>query len=179
MSALDYYRQIAIGSGGVSPAALTWLAAGFRRHRFCRGTLSLDRCLGLPGAASLRIALRNVYLVKAAAAIKGKYDYPHAVALLAEIRTFRERHWPKWRSDQVLPPGTSELRSNLFLAFRESCNAAGIDKVPDSEGGIYKIIRVAAPLTNSLMKVSGDRAMMEASEPTDEGVTQPCETKSC
>lgn len=179
MSALDYYRQIATGSGGVSPAAHAWLAAGLSQYRFCRGALSLDRCLGLPGPAHLSMALRNVYLLQAAAATKGKYDWPHAVALLAEIRTFRTRHWPQWRNKLVPPIGASELRSNLFLAFRESCNAAGIDKVPDSEGGIYKIIRVAAPLTNSLMKVSGDRAMMEASEPTDEGVTQPCETKSC
>lgn len=82
-------------------------------------TLSLQRCCGLPEArGKLLRPSRDFWLRVAYTHCQGKNTYRRGIVWKEEINRFKSIFWPKWKTLQAPPEGTSELRQALFKAAK-------------------------------------------------------------
>ncbi len=109
----------------------------------------LPSALGITGAPSdpsarlayLR-AVRDRHLCGAHGLVEGTTPWARSKALAAAIRRFEADAWPRLRHQDAPPPGCSELRRRLFLAF-----ATGAP-VPSSARQVHRVV-TSPPLAMS------------------------------
>ena len=121
----------------VDEAAAEHLARGFRTWLEAGGTLSLQRCLGLPAnPESVRRAIRDGDLQRAAATIEAPSDWQRAGMLAQAAQHFELRRWPCWWDLELPPPNASDLDRHLFFAMR-----AGGGALPKTQRQIFNVTK--------------------------------------
>ena len=115
--------QEAAQSGAVPPDVAAWFDRGIEEFLSRQGPL--DECLNLTGGPGMRKALtvylihrRDYHLRQAWLTLAASSPWKRSVALAGEIKRFEARVWPRWRDLSEPPPGSSDLRTHLFHAFR-------------------------------------------------------------
>lgn len=105
------------------PAAAAHLSTALRGYLDGRGPL--DACLGMrprPGersqATRYRQWKRDRALRSAWALCEGETPWAKSNNLAAEVSRYESIIWPRHRTMEAPPAGTSQLRTHLFEAFR-------------------------------------------------------------
>lgn len=135
----DLARNVVAGIFG--PREKEWLQKGFATRQAARGSIPLERYLGLHSTTAARMARdeRDVHLISAWQLANGETPWGKSVLLAGEVKAFLARIWPIWRREPSPPSGASELRRHLFLAVR-AADHAGIG-VPETARQIHNIAR--------------------------------------
>lgn len=100
-------------SAAMDPEGAAWLARGLRTWLEANGNLSLCRCLGLPAASRLPVAMRDFWL--AAAAVEAGLS---PARLYRSALAFDRRTWPVWR-DLPEAPARATAEERLLFAARK------------------------------------------------------------
>jgi hypothetical protein len=116
--AFDRAQRLANGCAGNDDIA--WLSKGFSAFLGAGGSLSLERCLGLPrNDSALRRACRDYWLRRAWKALRDERSpWRRSEKLAVAVKDFQSRRWPRWRVLSEPPANASELERALFEAFR-------------------------------------------------------------
>lgn len=121
--------------GGLADADLELLQRGVDTWLNAGGTISLERCLGLPSTHNgLRRARRDHWLCKAASLVDADGSTTGSQMLEAEWNKFLIRGpWFIWRDESEPPPEATPLSEALFWATRynrsESLTARQIARI--------------------------------------------------
>jgi len=118
--AFDRAQRLANGCAGGDDIA--WLSKGFSAFLGAGGSLSLERCLGLPrNDSALRRACRDYWLRRAWKALRNETSpWRRSEKLAVAVKDFQSRRWPRWRVLTVPPASASELELALLEAFRST-----------------------------------------------------------
>lgn len=133
---MDWLPEL-LREGQLDELAMQSLARGFTTWLEAGGSLSLQRCLGLPANPErVRLAMRDGHLRDAAQHIDAPTDWQRAGLMLDAARQFELRRWACWWSYPAPPPHASDLDRCLFLAMR-----AGGGALPKSQRQYFNILR--------------------------------------
>jgi hypothetical protein len=118
--AFDRAQRLANGCAGDDDIA--WLSKGFSAFLGAGGSLSLERCLGLPrNDSALRRACRDYWLRRAWEALRDETSpWRRSEKLAVAVKDFQSRRWPRWRVLSGPPASASELERALLEAFRSA-----------------------------------------------------------
>lgn len=106
-----------VAAGLIGPDETAWLKAGIAGWLSAGGAVPLETCLHLPRTASaMDRAARNMHLRAAWLMTKPSEPWLKSVALERELKEFEARVWPRWKSDDSLMVGGSEMRLALYAA---------------------------------------------------------------
>jgi len=112
------------------PESAEWFADGVDGYFQWSG--ALDECLGLKpkrGQRSPRyqyqIHQRDSYIRAAYNLIEGQHTYKRAEKLATEVLRFESLVWPNVKDLDYLPDHYSDLRKNLFNAFKTGISVPG------------------------------------------------------
>lgn len=107
-------------AGDTAPDVLRHFQAAFGGYLRAEGKVPLERCLHLPTTpVRLRLAQRDVWLLRAAELIEETTAYSTAQAVAKELDTFITcGPWRLWRDRHEPPAGAIPLRAALFFVAR-------------------------------------------------------------
>lgn len=116
---LAHFLVVALGCP--TPQSLEWLRRGFSVFLAAGGDVGLERCLRLPRtAAQLRIATRNLNLVRLAEIVDAASERDRSIMVKRLLDNFLERgKWAQgWRSLPNPPSGATGTDAFLFYVAR-------------------------------------------------------------
>lgn len=146
------FYLLARAAAGNDPAAereaTAWILRGLRSYFRARGSVPLDRCLGLPSIKSARRAFlvtsRDFWLCVAHGLCDGGTDWARSVSLADEMERFVTCIWPSWCDFHAPPRGSSQLREALFHAMKAACampTARGLPAMPSTARMLHGIAK--------------------------------------
>ena len=106
---------VGVLAGAQDEASTAWVQGGLSRWIELGGTIPLDRCLSLPSAKRIPIAIRDYWLAAALLECNG------SVARLSRACViFEARAWPVWHDLAQAPSSASRIERCLFLARKSA-----------------------------------------------------------
>lgn len=117
-------------------------SSAFFRNGFA---LSMERFCGIPQSkGKLLLQKRNFWIRKAHIHSLGATTWEKSKTLSNEIDLFETFLWPKWKSLNNVPDGTSELRKSLFEMMKVAIliRPDQVDlKIPKTARMIHNIVK--------------------------------------
>jgi hypothetical protein len=130
-------RAQRLANGRAEDDDIAWLSKGFSAFLGAGGSLSLERCLGLPrNDSALRRSCRDYWLRRAWKTLRAERSpWRRSEKLAVAVKDFQSRRWPRWRMLDAPPASASELELALLEAFRST------ERVPRTAMQLHNIAK--------------------------------------
>lgn len=152
----DILSRAAAGDPEAEALAASILLAANKQFFRCQGTISFQRCAGLPESiAKLHRPTRDFWIRVAHQHALGATEWGKSQRLAIEVEKVKSILWPRWRLLQSPPTDCSELTAALFNMCKVAVQMKPenpLSAIPDTARQLHSIVK------NSVEEISQQAA---------------------